>query len=65
LPVKPTTPGGLHFVRRPMVDRLITVPKSKVGARVGQLDDRDLQRLNQAVLVLLGLAAAPRIRREA
>ena len=43
-----------------MVDKITTVPKSKVGARIGRLDDEDLLRLNQAMLVFLGLAVSPR-----
>jgi mRNA interferase MazF len=45
-----------------MVDKVTTVPKSKVGMRIGRLDDEDVLRLNQAVLVFLGLATSPRIR---
>jgi mRNA interferase MazF len=47
-----------------MVDKIITVPKSKVGARLGRLDDPDILRLNQALLVFLGLAVSPRRREE-
>ena len=43
-----------------MVDKITTVPKSKVGIRVGRLDDEDIVRLNQAVLVFLGLAGSPK-----
>jgi hypothetical protein len=35
---------------------LATVPKSKIGKRIGRLDDQDVVRLNCAVLVFLGLA---------
>ena len=45
-----------------MVDKLTTVPKAKVGARFGRLDDEDILRLNQAALVFLGLAVSPRTR---
>jgi len=41
-----------------MVDKIMTVPKTKVGARIGRLDDADLLRLNRAVLVFLGLAGS-------
>ncbi len=47
-----------------MVDKVTTVPKAKVGARVGRLDDDDILRLNQAILGFLGLAVSPRARRE-
>jgi mRNA interferase MazF len=48
-----------------MVDKITTVQKAKVGARVGRLDDEDVVRLNQAVLVFLGLAVSPRAKQEA
>jgi mRNA interferase MazF len=41
-----------------MVDKIMTVPKTKVGTRIGRLDDADLVRLNRAVVVFLGLAGA-------
>ena len=64
LPVQPNEGNGLRTVCRLMVDKISTVPKSKVGARVGRLDDEDIVRLNQAVLVFLGLAVSPRTNRE-
>jgi mRNA interferase MazF len=62
LPVEPNERNGLRSACRLMVDRITTVPKAKVGARVGKLDDEDILRLSQAVLVFLGLAASPRTR---
>jgi mRNA interferase MazF len=41
-----------------MVDKLTTVPRTKVGRRIGRLDDDDMLRLNRAILVFLGLAGA-------
>jgi mRNA interferase MazF len=64
LPVEPNERNGLRARCRLMVDKITTVPKSKVGARIGRLDDEDILRLNQAVLVFLGLAVSPRTRRE-
>jgi mRNA interferase MazF len=43
-----------------MVDKITTVPKSKLGKRIGRLDDRDILRLNQAILVFLGLTVSSR-----
>jgi mRNA interferase MazF len=65
LPVEPNEGNGLRAACRLMVDKITTVPKSKVGAHIGRLDDEDILRLNQAVLVFLGLAVSPRIRQEA
>ena len=63
LPVAPNERNGLRAPCRLMVDKITTVPKSKIGTRVGRLDDEDVLRLNQAVLVFLGLATSPRSRR--
>lgn len=63
LPVEPNERNGLRVPCRLMVDKVTTVPKSKVGAHIGRLDDEDVLRLNQAVLVFLGLATSPRIKR--
>ena len=65
LPVEPNERNGLRATSHLMVDKITTVPKSKVGARVGRLDDEDILRLNQAVLVFLGLAVSPRTARAA
>jgi mRNA interferase MazF len=62
LPVEPNDRNGLLATSRLMVDKITTVPKSKVGAQIGRLDDEDLLRLNQAILVFLGLATSPKVR---
>jgi mRNA interferase MazF len=64
LPVEPNERNGLRSLSRLMVDKITTVPKSKVGERIGRLDDEDVVRLNQAVMVFLGLAVSPRVRRK-
>jgi mRNA interferase MazF len=64
LPVGPNERNGLLSPSRLMVDKITTVPKSKVGERIGRLDDEDVVRLNQAVMVFLGLAVSPRLGRK-
>jgi len=39
-----------------MIDKITTVAKIRVGARVGRLGDADIMRLNRAVVVFLGMA---------
>jgi mRNA interferase MazF len=56
--VEPTATNGLSVPSRLMVDKITTVPKTKVGSRVGRLDDEDIVRLNRAILVFLGLAGS-------
>lgn len=60
LAVEPTERNGLDAPSRLMIDKITTVSKSKLGSRVGQLDDEDVVRLNRAILVFLGLAASPK-----
>ncbi len=54
--LEPSAANGLRQRCHLMVDKITTVPKSKVGARIGSLDQRDVVTLNRAVLVFLGLA---------
>jgi mRNA interferase MazF len=63
LPVEPNERNGLRIPCQLMVDKVTTVPKSKVGAHIGRLDDEDILRLNRAVLVFLGLATSPGIKK--
>jgi len=63
LPVEPNERNGLRIPCHLMADKVTTVPKSKVGAHIGRLDDEDILRLNRAVLVFLGLATSPGIKK--
>lgn len=56
LPIEPNERNGLRASCRLMVDKITTVPRTKIGARIGYLDDEDIVRLNRAVLVFLGMA---------
>jgi mRNA interferase MazF len=47
---------GIREPSRLMVDKITTIPRSKLGERVGQLTDDDLIRLSRALVVFLGLA---------
>jgi mRNA interferase MazF len=62
--VEPNERNGLRSRCRLMVDKITTVPKAKVGTRVGRLDDEDMVRLNQAMMVFLGMAVSPRGQRK-
>jgi mRNA interferase MazF len=39
-----------------MVDKVTTVPKTRLGKRLGQLEDTDQLRVNRALMVFMGLA---------
>jgi mRNA interferase MazF len=47
---------GIREPSRLMVDKITTMPRSKLGERVGQLSDDDMIRLSRALVVFLGLA---------
>lgn len=55
--IKPSESNGLRAESRLMVDKVTTVPKTRLGIPIGQLADKDMLRLNRAVLVFLGIAA--------
>lgn len=54
--IEPSPENGLTAASRVMVDKLTTVPKTKLGSRIGRLSDEDTLRLNRAIMVFLGLA---------
>jgi mRNA interferase MazF len=47
---------GLRVDSQVMVDKISTIPKSKVGRRLGRLRSDDITRLNQRLALFLGLA---------
>jgi len=51
----PDEGNGLRATCRLMADKITTVSKAKLGSRIGRLADKDMLRLNRAVLVFLGL----------
>ena len=56
LEILPTNTNGLRAASRIMIDKVSTVPKTKLGGRIGRLTDADVVRVNRALLVFLGLA---------
>ena len=56
LPVDPTDSNGLAQASWLMADKIMTVPRVRLGRRVGRLDDATMLRLNRAITVFLGIA---------
>jgi mRNA interferase MazF len=56
LPVSPSDDNGLRVSCRLIIDKIVTVPRAKMGVRVGRLEDATMLRVNRAVLLFLGLA---------
>ena len=56
--VAPSATNGLTESSWLMTDKIMTVPRIKLGRRIGYLDDADLLRLNRAIMIFLGLTGA-------
>lgn len=60
--IDPDERNGLTAASSLMVDKITTVPKDRLGTHIGQLSDEDILRLNQGIVVFLGLARSTRSR---
>lgn len=58
LAVMPDDRNGLREPCSLMVDKVTTVPRRKLGERIGRLADEDMVRLGRAVVVFFGLAGS-------
>jgi mRNA interferase MazF len=54
--IHPSDINGLRLESRIMIDKVSTVRKAKLDQRIGRLEDKDMTRVNRALLVFLGLA---------
>ena len=57
VPIEPDESNGVRKRSRVMVDKITTVPRARLGDRVGRLADDDLTRVDRAILVFLGLVS--------
>jgi mRNA interferase MazF len=60
LPVAPEPANGLRQPSWLMIDKLTTIPKSKLGTRVGALGRGELAAFDKAAILFLGLTTASR-----
>jgi mRNA interferase MazF len=58
IPVEPSNDNGLDRPSSLMVDKITTVPRASLGARLGRLRDDELVQLNRSLMVFLGLVAS-------
>ena len=56
IPVEPDSANGLSVPSRIMVDKVTTMPKAKLGERIGRVSDTDMVALSRSLFVFLGLA---------
>jgi mRNA interferase MazF len=55
--IEPSSRNGLTQPSRVMVDKILTVPRRKLGIRIGILERNDLTRVEGSLIVFLGLAS--------
>jgi mRNA interferase MazF len=53
--VEPSVGNGLRSLSQVMVDKLVTLPRAKVGQAFGHLDDERLRAVDRCLLLVLGL----------
>lgn len=56
LSIEPDDVNGLRETCSLMVDKIATVPRSKLGEHIGRLSDEEMVPLGRAILVFFGLA---------
>ncbi|HEV2300141.1 MAG TPA: type II toxin-antitoxin system PemK/MazF family toxin [Stellaceae bacterium] len=53
--VEPNRENGLERASQVMVDKATTIPRAKIGRRIGGLDDVMMQEVGSALAAFLGL----------
>lgn len=56
IPVEPGPATGLQQPSQVCVDKAVTLPRRKIGRRIGCLDAEDLRAVDEALAGFLGLA---------
>ena len=55
LTLEPTEKNGLRVLSQIMVDKIFTIPVSKVGEIIGEVDAETIVRLNRTLSFVIGL----------
>lgn len=58
--IEPTPDNGLRQPCFAMTDKITTIPRERLGKRLGALKPTSLAPIHQAILVFLGLAGSAR-----
>jgi mRNA interferase MazF len=54
--IDPTAKNGLRVKSQVMADKPVTIRRERIGRRLGNLEDKDIARLNIALAFVMGLA---------
>ncbi len=55
IPVDASTASGLSRSSRLMVDKVTTMPRARLGERIGRISDAQMLSLERSLIVFLGL----------
>ena len=55
--IKPDKSNGLRVVSQVMTDKIVTVPRDRLGSQIGAFSDQDMLRVNRALVVFLGIGS--------
>lgn len=56
IPLQPNAYNGLTNPSHIMVDKITTIPRSKIGQRIGKVSTTEMLQLERGLLVFLGMA---------
>jgi mRNA interferase MazF len=56
IPVEPDGDNGLQARSQIMVDKIQSIPRSRIGNTIGRLSEREIVAVNRALAVFLGIA---------
>lgn len=56
IPIEPTPENGLRVPCDVMIDKIVTMPRRKLGRAIGVLSPADMSRVSVSVVVFLALA---------
>lgn len=56
LTVEPGADNGLDKVCQIEIDKLVTVPRTRIGSRIGALDHETMVRVDRSLALFLGIA---------
>jgi mRNA interferase MazF len=54
--VEPSPENGLRRISQIEVDKIMTVPRERVGGVIGRLDDATMLKVNRSLAVFVGIA---------
>jgi len=54
--IEPDASNGLRKPSQVMTDKILTLPRAKLGQRLGRLDHQKMIEVNRALLMVMGLS---------